>query len=151
MYGVFADRLPNHERPYRLPAGKIVAPLSFVVANLIIYWTPWDTVWRLGFAILLGYVLLGSYAWYAIRKGLPDAPRLDFKAAQWLPAYLVGMGVISWLGGFGGKGTLPLWWDMLIVSVFSLGIYYWAMATASKSEEIERSIEEVVVTDAPAH
>ncbi|MEV7689306.1 APC family permease [Streptomyces bungoensis] len=150
-YGAFSDRLPHMERPYRLPAGKVVAPLSFVVADLIIYWSGWDTLWRLGFAILLGYVLLGSYAWYAIRKDLPDAPRLDFKAAQWLPAYLLGMGAISWLGSFGGHGYIALWWDILVVAVFSLGIYYWAKATASKPEAIERSIDEVVVTDAPAH
>ncbi|MFF8909935.1 APC family permease [Streptomyces olivaceoviridis] len=151
-YGVFAERLPHRERPYRLPGGKIVSPLSFVVADLIIYWAGWGTLWRLGFAILLGYVLLGSYAWYAIRKRLPDAPRLDFRAAQWLPGYLVGMGLISWLGGFGGgRGTIGLWWDMLIVAAFSLVVYYWAKATASRPEAIERSIDEVVVTDAPAH
>jgi amino acid transporter len=150
-YGVFADRLPLHERPYRLPGGKFISPVSFVVANLIIYWAGWDTLWRLGFAILLGYVLLGSYAWYATKKRLPGAPRLDFKAAQWLPGYLLGLGVISWLGGFGGRGSIPLWWDILVVAAFSLVIYYWAKATASTPEAIERSIEEVVVTDAPAH
>ncbi|MFF4958312.1 APC family permease [Streptomyces sp. NPDC001222] len=150
-YGVFADRLPTLERPYRLPAGKVIAPLSFVVANFIIYWAGWDTLWRLGVAIILGYVLLGGYAWYAIAKGLPDAPRLDWKAAQWLPAYLVGLGLISWQGGFGGQGHIGLWWDMLVVAAFSLVIYYWAKATASHPEQIERSIDEVVVTDAPAH
>ncbi|TVZ80639.1 APC family permease [Streptomyces sp. BK340] len=150
-YGVFADRLPDHERPYRLPFGKFVSPLSFVVANLIIFWSGWETLWRLGAAILIGYVLLGSYAWYAIRKNLPDAPRLDFKAAQWLPGYLAGLGVISYLSTFGGNSTIPLYWDIAVVAVFSLVIYYWAKATASKPEAIERSIEEVVVTDAPAH
>ncbi|MER6127944.1 APC family permease [Streptomyces sp. NPDC001795] len=150
-YGVFADRLPHRERPYRLPAGKVLSPLSFVVANLIIYWAGWDTLWRLGVAIVLGYVLLGAYALYATVKDLPDAPRLDWKAAQWLPPYLVGLGLISWQGGFGGQGNIALWWDMLLVAVFSLAIYYWAKATASRPEEIERSIEEVQVTEAPAH
>ncbi|MER6065136.1 APC family permease [Streptomyces sp. NPDC004059] len=150
-YGVFKDRLPNHERPYKLPFGNIISPLSFVVANLIIFWSGWDTLWRLGFAILIGYVLLGSYAWYAIRKDLPNAPRLDFKAAQWLLPYLAGIGVLSYLSTFGGNGDLPLWWDILVVAAFSLGIYYWAKATASAPEQIERDIEEVVVTDAPAH
>ncbi|KOG38656.1 APC family permease [Streptomyces resistomycificus] len=150
-YGVFADRLPHHERPYRLPGGTVIAPLSFVVANLIIYWSTWDTLWRLGLAIVLGYVLLGGYAWYATRKGLPDAPRLDWKAAQWLPVYLVGMGLISWLGSFGGRGRIPLWWDILVVTVFSLAIYYWARGSASRPEEIERSIDDVAVTEAPAH
>jgi hypothetical protein len=78
-------------------------------------------------------------------------PRLDFRAAQWLPGYLVGLGLISWLGGFGGRGTIPLWWDILVVAVFSLVVYYWAKATASQPEAIERSIDEVVVTDMPAH
>ncbi|MGW9025110.1 APC family permease [Streptomyces sp. NPDC055722] len=150
-YGVFADRLPNHERPYRLPGGKVISPLSFVVANLIIYWAGWDTLWRLGIAILLGYVLLGGYAWYATRKNLQDAPRLDWKAAQWLPPYLVGLGLISWQGGFGGQNHIPLWWDIAVVAVFSLVIYNWARATASKPAEIEQSIDEVVVTEAPAH
>ncbi|MEU6403237.1 APC family permease [Streptomyces sp. NPDC046985] len=150
-YGVFADRLPERERPYRLPAGKVLSPLSFVVANLIIYWAGWDTLWRLGVAIVLGYLLLGGYAYYATRKGLPDAPRMNFRAAQWLPVYLLGMGLISWQGGFGGQAHIALWWDMLIVAAFSVGIYYWAKASAAGPEEIERSIEEVVVTDAPAH
>jgi amino acid transporter len=150
-YGVFAERLPHLERPYRLPAGKVLAPLSFVVANLIIYWAGWDTLWRLGAAILLGYLLLGVYAWYAVANELPDAPRLDWKAAQWLPVYLLGLGLISWQGGFGGQGHLGLWWDMLVVTAFSLVIYYWAKATASRPEDIERSIDEVVVTEAPAH
>lgn len=150
-YGVFADRLPQLERPYRLPFGKVLSPLSFVVANLIIYWSGWDTLWRLGVAIVLGYLLLGGYAWYATAKGRPDAPRLDWKAAQWLPVYLLGLGVISWQGTFGGQGHIALWWDIAVVAVFSLGIYYWAKATASRPEDIERSIDEVVVTDAPAH
>ncbi|MGI5452912.1 APC family permease [Streptomyces sp. CA-249302] len=150
-YGVFADKLPNHDRPYRLPGGKVIAPLSFVVANLIIYWAGWDTLWRLGLAIVLGYLLLGGYAWWANSTNQPDAPRMDFKAAQWLPVYLLGMGVISAEGGFGGSGNIGLWWDILIIAVFSLVIYYWARATASNTEEIEQSIEEVVVTDAPAH
>ncbi|MFJ8054262.1 APC family permease [Streptomyces luteogriseus] len=150
-YGVFADRLPHRERPYRLPGGKVLSPLSFVVANLIIYWSTWDTLWRLGVAIVLGYVLLGGYAFYATRKGLPDAPRLDWKAAQWLPVYLLGMGVISWQGGFGGQGHLALWWDILVIAVFSLAIYYWARASASLSGEIERSIEEVAVAEVPVH
>ncbi|MDH6432652.1 amino acid transporter [Streptomyces sp. SAI-144] len=150
-YGVFAERMPHLERPYRLPAGKVLAPLSFVVANLIIYWAGWDTLWRLGVAIVLGYLLLGVYAWYAVANELPDAPRLDWKAAQWLPVYLLGLGLISWQGGFGGQGHLGLWWDMLVVTAFSLVIYYWAKATASRPEDIERSIAEVVVTEAPAH
>jgi amino acid transporter len=156
-YGVFQKQLPNRERPYRLPFGQVIAPLSFVVASLIIYWSGWDTVWRLGFAILLGYALLGSYAWYATAKGLPNAPQLDWKAAQWLPVYLIGMGIISWQGGFCSNpgcsiaNNLPLWWDILVIAVFSLAIYYWALAVGRSTEAIEQSIADVEVVDQGGH
>ncbi|MFE1765621.1 APC family permease [Streptomyces angustmyceticus] len=150
-FGVFRNRLPHHERPYRLPGGGVISPVSFVVASLIIYWAGWDTLQRLGWAIVIGYVLLGSYAWYATKKRLPNAPRLDWKAAQWLPAYLIGMGLIAWQGGFGGQDHLPLWWDMALITAFSLGIYYWARATAVPAEAIEQNIEEVAVVDEGGH
>ena len=150
--GALRSRLPERERPYRLPAGEIISPLSFVIASLIIYWSGWDTLWRLGVAIVLGYVLLGSYALYANRKGLPNAPTLNWKSAQWLPVYLIGIGLISWQGGFGnGTGAIPLWWDIAIIAVFSLGIYYWARATALPSEEIQANIDTVTVVDEGGH
>ena len=156
-YGVLRLRLPERERPYRLPAGAVISPLSFVVASLIIYWAGWDTLWRLGVAIIIGYVLLGSYAWYARSKGLPNAPELNWRAAQWLPVYLVGMGIISWQGDFcatagcGATGKLPLWWDIGVITVFSLAIYYWALAVGLRAEEIERNIEDVEVVDEGGH
>ncbi|MER5636136.1 APC family permease [Kitasatospora sp. NPDC002227] len=150
-FGALRARLPERERSYRLPAGGVVAPVSFVVASLIIYWSGWDILMRLGFAILLGYLLLGGYAAYAIRKGLPNAPRLDWKAARWLPVYLIGMGLISWQGGFGGTGNLPLWWDMAVIAAFATAIYYWAVNSALPAEEIERNVDEVDVVDAGGH
>ena len=151
-YGVLSKQLPNYDRPYRLPAGKVIAPLSFVVADLIIYWSGWETVWRLGVAILVGYVLLGSYAWYANAKQLPNAPRLEWRAAQWLPVYLLGMGVISWQGGFGnGTDNIGLWYDIAIIAVFSLVIYYWAIAVGLPAEKIEASIADVEVVDEGGH
>ncbi len=156
-YGVLRKQLPNRERPYRLPAGQIISPLSFVVASLIIYWAGWDTLWRLGAAIVIGYLLLGSYAWYAKSKGQPNAPDLDWRPAQWLPVYLLGMGVISWQGSFctktgcGAEGNLPLWWDIGVIAVFALAIYYWALAVGLRTEAIERNIADVEVVDEGGH
>jgi len=142
-FGVLRDRLPDRARPYRLPAGGVIAPASFVVANLIIYWAGWNTLWRLGLAIVLGYLLLGGYSWYATTRRLPNAPVLDWRAARWLPVYLVGMGVISWQGGFGAgsQGHIPLWWDVALITGFSLAVYYWARAVALPAAQIERAVE----------
>ena len=72
-----------------------------------------------GVAILIGYVLLAANCLLRLN---PRAPELDLKAAQWLPAYLVGMGLIVYLSDFGplSNPVFPLWWDMLAATVSSL-------------------------------
>lgn len=150
-YGALRKQLPNRERPYRLPFGQVISPVSFVVATLIIYWSGWDTLWRLGVAIVLGYVLMGAYAWYATAKRFDYAPKMDWKSAQWLPVYLIGIGLVSWQGQFGGAGNIPLWIDIALVAAFALGVYYWAIATSLKTAAIERNIEDVEVVDEGGH
>ncbi|MEY9845381.1 amino acid transporter [Streptacidiphilus sp. BW17] len=141
-YGALRRRLPHHPRPYRLPAGGLISPLSFVIATLIIYWSGWSTLWRLGFAVLVGYALMGGYAAYASATRLPQAPRMRWRPAQWLPVYLLGIGAISWQGSFGGTGRLPLGWDIVLISVFALVVYYWAIAVALRTAEIQEAIKD---------
>jgi amino acid transporter len=145
-FGAFRRRLPDAERPWKLPFGEVLSPLAFIVANFVILWTGWDTDWKLGVAILLGYVLLvGNY----LLKLNPTAPVLDWRAAQWLPAYLVGLGVIVYLSDYGplSDPVIPLWWDMVVMAAFSLGIYYWALHVALSSAQIEEMVNEVVVPE----
>ena len=69
----------------------MLAPLGFVVANLLVMWSTWDTVWKLGVAIVIGYVLLGAtivFGWNEVK------PRWHVRSSAWIPVYLVGMGVI---------------------------------------------------------
>src|SRR5262249_30417605 len=74
----------------------------------------------------------------------PQRPPLDWKSAQWLPVYLVGMGIISWQGQFsGGAGAgavnhqnNPILWGRLPVGGVCLVIHYCAMATPLPREEM---------------
>src|SRR5919199_1070941 len=50
---------PDHPRPFRLPAAEVLAPLSFIAANLVIYWSYWEVIWKVLVAMALGLVLLG--------------------------------------------------------------------------------------------
>ena len=145
-FGAFRRRLPHAERPWRLPLGEIVSPVAFIVANFIILWTGWDTDWKLGIAILLGYVLL--VANYLLKLN-PTAPVLDWHAAQWLPVYLVGLGLIVYLSDYGPltNPVIPLWWDMVVMAAFSLAIYYWAMHVALPSAKIEEMVTQVVLPE----
>ena len=110
-----------------------MSPLAFVITGLIMYWSGFEVIWKLGIVLVIGYVLIGISMAFD-----PQRPPLDWKSAQWLPFYLVGMGIISWQGQFGPNNTnrIPFWWDMLIVAAFCLVIYYWAMATRLPREEM---------------
>jgi amino acid transporter len=145
-FGVFRRRLPNADRPWRAPAGSVLAPLAFVVANLLILWSGWDTDWRLGVAIGIGYVILAVTRIFNLNS---RSPQLDLKAASWLPVYLLGMGAIVYLSDFGPMKSpvFPLWWDMAVVAIFSAFIYFWAMAVALPTERIEEMIGDVVLPE----
>jgi amino acid transporter len=147
-FGVFRSRLPDAVRPYRAPAGGVLAPVAFIVANLLILWSGWTTDWKLGVAILIGYVILSANRLFKLN---PTAPLLDFKAAQWLPVYLVGMGLIVYLSDFGPLKSpiFPLWWDMVAVAAFCLVVFYWALRVALPADRIQRTIDESVVPEDP--
>ncbi len=137
--GAFRRTVPEAHRPYRMPGAAVLGPVAFIVANLIIYWSGFETIWKLGICIVIGYVLIGISMMFDSER-----PPLDWKSAQWLAPYLIGMGIISWLGQYSGgavaapvnTGTIPVWWDMLVVALFSLVIYYWAMYARLPKEEM---------------
>jgi amino acid transporter len=136
--GAFRRTVPEAERPYRMPGAAVISPLAFVIAGLIIYWSGFEVIWKLGIVLVIGYILIGvSMALDSQR------PPVDWKSAQWLPVYLIGMGIISWQGQFGPNNTnrIPFWWDMGIVTVFCLVIYYWAQATRLPKEEMMNLID----------
>jgi amino acid transporter len=131
--GAFRRQVPEANRPYRMPAAGFLTPAAFVIANLLIYWSGFEVVWKLGIVLVIGYVLMGISMAFDKQR-----PPLDWKSAVWLPVWLVGMGIISWQGqyGPGNTGNIPFWWDMLIVAAFSVAIFYWAMATRLPREEM---------------
>jgi len=126
-----------------------MAPLAFILANLIIYWSGFEVLWKLAIAIIIGYVLIGTSMFFDSQR-----PPLDWKSAQWLPVYLIGMGIISWQGQFSGgavlapvnTGHIPFWWDMVVVAGFSLIIYYWAQYTKLPREEMLDLVERQAAT-----
>ena len=142
--GAFRRQVPDANRPYRMPAAGFLNPAAFVVACLLIYWSGFLVVWKLGVVLVIGYILIGISM--ATDK---QRPPLDWKSAVWLPVWLLGMGIISWQGQYDGgavappvnTGNIPFWWDMLIVAVFGLIIYYWAMATKLPREEMLALVE----------
>jgi amino acid transporter len=145
--GAFRRRLPDADRPYRLPFAEVLSPVAFIIANLIILWAGWGTDWKLGVSILIGYAILVGNRLLRLN---PHKPTLDWRAASWLLPYLVGMGLIVYFSDYGPKGDdalITFGWDALVVAVWALVIYYWAMAVALPREAIDEMIGEVVAPE----
>ena len=156
--GAFRGQVPDANRPYRMPAAAVLAPFAFIIANLLIYWSGFEVIWKLGVVLIIGYVIIGIFMAMD-----PQRPPLDWKSAIWLPVWLIGMGIISWQGQYSGgaeaapvnTNAIPFWWDMLVVAAFSVAIYLWAMRTKLPREEmlllVNRQHGEEELPEAPRH
>ncbi len=164
--GALRKSMPHLPRSYRLPRHDIIAPLSFILANFIVYWAGWNTVSLLMFVMFVGYIVfLVSGALHLNTR----IPKIDWEASIWIFPYLAGMTLISYFGGFpgpvaifngigpfkgdliGGNGDLGLWWDLLVIAVFSLVIYYVAVGHRLSQEKVEEYVKEVYPPSAMPH
>jgi amino acid transporter len=142
--GAFRGQVPDANRPYRMPIASVLAPAAFAVASLLIYFSGFEAVWKLGIVLVLGYVIMGIFMAFD-----PQRPKLEWKSAIWLPAWLIGLGIISWQGQYFNTvksdahplpplntGNIPFWWDIVTVVGFSVIIYFWAMRTKLSREDM---------------
>lgn len=118
-------------RSYRAPMPKLVLPAAFCSANLIIYWGGFETTWKLAIAMLVGLALFALGAW----RSRTDVMR-TIRNAFWIGPWFGGQVLIGALGRYGnGSGNfLPDWVDIVVVIVFSLAIFYWAVALTLDQE-----------------
>jgi amino acid transporter len=156
--GAMRRQKPDLPRTYRLPGAGILAPLAFAGAGWVILFAGWQTYSTLVVALLLGYALI--WLSYTFRLN-PRAPRMDWQAAPWIITWIAGMGVISYLGDFGpggiiggigffkhvldqgGTDAIGLWGGILASGLFSLIIYFWAVATRLPPDKVDEYVREV--------
>ena len=155
--GALRLQKPDLPRAYRLPFGQVLAPLAFIFANFIVYWSGWGTYSTLMVVMILGFVLMLVSGIFHLN---PNQPEIDWGAAIWVFPYLIGMGVISYFGGFGksgiiggvgslktvwvgGNGDLHLYWDLLVLTVFSLAIYFVAMRERLPAAKVDEYVRDV--------
>ncbi len=151
---------PDRVRAYRLPAAAFLCPLAFIFANCIVYFAGWSNVFWLYVLIILGFLLFGGY-----QASIPKARRaiIDWRAAVWILPWLAGLGVISWQGqytsspdkvfGLTLQPTLHIggahphgiseWYDIILIAVFSLVIYYWAVHVAMSADKVQAAVADV--------
>ena len=166
--GALRRQKPDLPRTYRMPAGHIMAPLGFILASLIIYWTGWGIYSTLMVAVIIGYVIMGVSAKLGYNEGRSS---LDLRSGFFVFPYMIGMGIISYFGQFtnpptglfdgaigggvnhqlvGGTGAIPFYWDLLIVAAFALAIYLLALYFALPERKVDEYVREVYPTELAA-
>ncbi|WP_416416270.1 APC family permease [Paenarthrobacter aromaticivorans] len=135
--GAFRRNFPDIHRPFRLKPAGLWAPLGFCAANLLVYWTGWTTNSKVFIAIALGY---GVFFINRAFQQPGQRVNLDLKSSWWMAVWIVGTAAISYMGTFGeGLGYLPFGvWDTGVTTVFSLAVYYMAVATRLPVETARR-------------
>jgi amino acid transporter len=141
---------PDRARPYRVPGLAVIAPFSFVVSGLIIYWSGTSNVVKLDLAVLFFLVL-----YFVARRRDPAQAPIDFKAGLWSVPWIAGLTIFSIFGGsyVGGFSEvfgipihhhLPFWWDIGTITVFSLAVFYYAVHSRLGPERTAVNVGEAV-------
>lgn len=141
---------PDRPRPYKVAGLNIIAPFSFVVSGLIIYWSGTSNVVKLDLAVLFFLVL-----YFIARRVDPAQAPIDFKAGAFSLPWIIGLTIFSIFGGsyVGGYPSvfgiaihhhLPFWWDIGAVAVFSLAVYYYAIHSRLGPERVAPQVQEAI-------
>jgi len=137
--------LPQAARPFRLRAAGVLSPVAFIVSNWIIYWTGYTIASWMFSAVLVYIVAYLSWGTVVRRRTLAA---LGWRHAWWIPPYLAGMWLVSYLGPagvMGGTGAVGFFTGMWIIAGFSL-IVLWVALRAGQSSEAARSCADFVRT-----
>jgi amino acid transporter len=156
--GALRLQKPDLERPFHLPGERVLAPLAFVCSNLIVYWAGWTTYSTLMVALLIGYFLFWLSSTFKLNE---HTPKIDWQAAPWLAAYLIGMGLIAYFGTFGpggilggsgvfkhvlsegGNNDLGLYGGLGASAGWSLVIYFWALSKRLPASKVDEYVKDV--------
>lgn len=115
---------------FKLPCAQILGLIGFYFCNLISYWTGWSTMSKFSMALGLG-VIVFIIAYFRMDRSAKA--NMGFRSLIWLLPYFLGLILISYLGAFGGKQLFNFGWDFLVIAIFSIVIFYLAIACAQNN------------------
>lgn len=129
---------PNIHRPFKVPFGTAWSLVAFVVASMLIYWATFPTT-----LYALGATLAGSVVF--LYQGIKTKwHNLNLKGSLWIPAYIVGLMILSYVGSklTGGLDYLKFPYDVVVVIVFA--IIFWIISQVTASTEPLGNMESLV-------
>ncbi len=143
-------QLPNKERSFKLPFAKAWCFIAFYICTLIVYWTGWEIVSKLGLCLFISFILFIVYRIFS------DRPRhiiMNWRASTWIWPYLVGLSLISYYGAYnGGKNIIPFGDDFILIGLLSIASLSLAVKYRAKDSHVRNTLkrlEEEISTGKP--
>ncbi|WP_436862287.1 APC family permease [Staphylococcus caeli] len=123
---------PKMHRPFRANLLKFMAPFSFVMASLAIYWAMWPTTAQVILIIILG---LPIYFFYEYKMNWKNTKK-QINGSLWIVLYLIILAALSFIGSkeFKGMNWIHYPYDFIVIIVVAL-IFY-KIGTTSYFESI---------------
>ena len=144
-------QLPDHKRVFRLPLVTICSFIGLYICTLIVYWTGWSVVSKLGISLLVSFMLFIIYRLFSER---PRGIHMNWRASLWMWPYLIGLSIISCLGSYGGgRGKIHFGWDFLYLGILSFISLYLAVSFRASDKHVRDTLarfEEEVTTGIPS-
>jgi len=117
------------KRPFKLPFAKILAPIAFIVANLLVYWSGWSAVEIIIPLDFAGILLVLVYSHYT---------KIDMKYAMygiWMPVYLIFILIMSRIGSslFHGLNYIAFPYDTIVFIIVTMVFYFVGVNLGVKS------------------
>ena len=113
---------PKQLRPFKLPFITLWSWAAFFICTLLMYWSGWEIISKLGISLIFGLIILFGYH-FGTERG--RELKFDWVPSIWIWPYFIGVSIISYLGNFGhGRDIIPFGWDFIIIGIFCAFILY---------------------------
>ena len=139
---------PELKRPFKLPASYFVAPIGFIGAALVVYWSGWPLDLYLLIGVYLGFVVYLIF-YLVLPKQIEKFTARDLKAGLWGPVFalvltlMTKIGSVDFYSGFGAStygmplNLLKFPYDVVAVIIVSIFFYIWAALSGIRTPEID--------------
>jgi hypothetical protein len=133
---------PGLQRPFRMAAAGILAPIAFICCNLIILWSGLATVnWMFGIVVVIFLLYL---AYFSLTERESSA-NFGWSNLWWLGPWFGGMWIVSALSGhdLGGDGVLGFWPAAIATAIWSLVVIELAKRSSLPAEETGKILAQI--------
>lgn len=107
---------------HKIPGGSIFAPLAFISAALVIFWSGWITVYYAVLILTIAVVIFGIILPFTRKSNKRDLKNV--KNSLWYIFYIAFLVIMTYIGSDGKLNIISFYIATLIVVVVSIAVFF---------------------------